>query len=140
MKITLTDAANAKNVVTLASGAGNVDPTGPESLTVSTSREHQADDGIRAVEKLFNDRLNRATSLSFKTHYEFDNLSDAEAFALDWDSQVPSSGTLTIVTDKQGSSVTRQMSSCMVASVAVTLMGVTAFVSYRLVGTPITMI
>lgn len=132
MKLVLTDGQGKS--ITLSSGEGDVDPVGPEALSVGTTRENQADDGIRAYAKSLRDRLNRGTQITFTVTNEWDTTAEAEAYSLDHDADVPSSGDLRMFTSKDGKPQTRLLRGCVVSSVVVKLTGVTSHTTYTIVG------
>jgi hypothetical protein len=133
MKVTIQPATGAAFV--LADGTADRSGTvGPGGLTVDVSRTSQIDDVIRGFTRLVRARQNRLTTVTFEVNRLHKNVSDAERFCLDHDADVPENGTLTAVTDKDGTPATRVMEQCEVQDVSCRMTGATTWVAYRIVG------
>lgn len=143
MQISIIDAQSGNKFI-LSTGIGtrmvNTNPLaptqiqGPDKLTVNSTVVIQEDEVIRALSKVYSNRMNTNTRVSFETHITHDTIAHAEQFMLDHRSQVPLFGTLVIVTTQDGGTVTRYINGCGIPSIDMKQQGVGTDQTYAITG------
>lgn len=107
----------------------------PQEYRLVTTRQAQAVEGIRAVQRQELDRLNAGTELSFSLTREHPTIVDAENFVNTHELNLPNNGLLTLTSyDGQSKQTTTYIQNAELLSVSITYTGTLTFTNYRFAG------
>jgi len=120
------------------SGVSEREHSSANNIRFTPSRIAQEVTRIRAANATAFDRGNLRMTLEFDTARTFDDVGEAEAFALEYDASYPRTGTIIITDSDNATAYTRNMADCLVDPPTRTVMGCTVYLSYRVTGGAIT--
>jgi hypothetical protein len=115
--------------------ADSPDPVPMTNLRINGSRNIQEAQFFRAIARMFYDRGNRKTEVSFDTTRLFADQLSAESFLLMHETQFPGRGLVTLIAGQPGKqTASRYLVNAVVESVQSGLSGCTTKHSYRITG------
>ena len=129
-------AAGTTTILCVSVRVNRADPLGPLDGTFSLdeSRILQEDEAIRALQKVYSDRMNKATKVAFDTSTELASIAAAEAMVLTWPRKVPNFGTIVFTTDTSGGSTTWYLVNAGIKNVRCKNMGLSVTTHYEIDG------